>query len=95
LKFKASSSAKELLLGSFHFLIAQSSAEKNDGFVKKPISALHFIALSLRRTARTPHSTGFACLELGLFTKPSVRMTFYESIKNVSGNGIDSKMGIE
>jgi hypothetical protein len=43
-----------------------------DGFVKNPISALRFIPLSLRRTARTPHSTGFARLELGLFTKPSV-----------------------
>jgi len=29
-----------------------------DGFVKKPISALRFIPLSLRRTARTPHATG-------------------------------------
>jgi hypothetical protein len=28
-----------------------------DGFVKNPISALRFIPLSLRRTARTPHST--------------------------------------
>ncbi|MDO8944271.1 MAG: hypothetical protein Q7U75_13915, partial [Desulfobacterales bacterium] len=52
-----------------------------DGFVKSPISALRFISLSLRRTASTPHSTGFARLELGLFTKPSVVMTFYESIK--------------
>jgi hypothetical protein len=41
---------------------------------------LRFIPLSLRRTARTPHSTGFARLELGLFTKPSVMMAFYESI---------------
>jgi hypothetical protein len=47
-----------------------------DGFVKSPISALRFIPLSLRRTARTPHSTGFARLELGLFTKPSGMMTF-------------------
>jgi len=29
-----------------------------DGFVKNPISALRFIPLSLRRTARAPHSTG-------------------------------------
>jgi hypothetical protein len=28
-----------------------------DDFVKRPISALRFIPLSLRRTARTPHST--------------------------------------
>jgi hypothetical protein len=51
-----------------------------DGFVKNPISALRFIPLSLRRTARTPHSTGFARLELGLFTKPSGMMTCYEFI---------------
>jgi hypothetical protein len=31
---------------------------KDDGFVKNPISALRFIPLSLRRTARTPHSAG-------------------------------------
>jgi hypothetical protein len=42
-----------------------------DGFEKNPISALRFIPLSLRRTESTPHSTGFARLELGLFTKPS------------------------
>jgi hypothetical protein len=41
---------------------------------------LRFIPLSLRRTARTPHSTGFARLELGLFTKPSVIMTLYNPI---------------
>jgi hypothetical protein len=52
-----------------------------DDFVKSPISALRFIPLSLRRTARTPHSTGFARLELGLFTKPSGMTTFYEFIK--------------
>jgi len=48
-----------------------------DGFVNSPISALRFSALSLRRTGSTPHSTHFARLELGLFTKPSLRMTFY------------------
>jgi len=58
---------------------------KLDGFVKSPISALRFIPLALRRTARTPHATGFARLELGLFTKPSVRMTFYEPIKLEAG----------
>jgi hypothetical protein len=51
-----------------------------DGFVKNPISALRFIPLSLRRTARTPHSMGFARLELGPLTKPSIVMAFYESI---------------
>jgi hypothetical protein len=54
---------------------------KHDGLVESPISALRFIPLSLRRTERTPRSTGFARLELGLFTKPSGMMTFYESIK--------------
>jgi hypothetical protein len=50
-----------------------------DGFVNSPISALRFSALSLRRKLSTPHSTRFARLELGLFTKPSIWMTFYES----------------
>jgi hypothetical protein len=39
---------------------------------------LRFIPQSLRRTSSTPHSAGFARLELGLFTKPSIRMTSYE-----------------
>jgi len=43
-----------------------------DDFVKNPISALRFIPQSLRRTKSTPHSTEFARLELGLFTKPSL-----------------------
>jgi hypothetical protein len=46
---------------------------------------LRFIPLSLRRTARTPHSTGFARLELGLFTKPSAMMALYEFIAPLSG----------
>jgi hypothetical protein len=58
-----------------------------DGFVKSPISALRFIPLSLRRTARTPHSAGFARLELGLFTKPSVMMPFYGFISFILSNG--------
>jgi hypothetical protein len=41
---------------------------------------LRFIPQSLRRTLSTPHSAGFARLELGLFTKPSDMATFYESI---------------
>jgi hypothetical protein len=56
-----------------------------DGFVKIPISALRFIPLSLRRTARTPHSTGFARLELGLITKPSGIMTWESIIFGVYG----------
>jgi hypothetical protein len=55
-------------------------AGKADGFVNSPISALRFIALSLRRTGSTPHSARFARLELGLFTKPSIRMPSYEFI---------------
>jgi hypothetical protein len=51
-----------------------------DDFVKNPISALRFIPLSLRRTTRTPRSTEFARLDLGLFTKASKQMTFCESI---------------
>jgi hypothetical protein len=38
---------------------------------------LRFIPLSLRRTERTPHSAGFARLELGLITKPSGMITSY------------------
>jgi hypothetical protein len=58
---------------------------RTDGFVESPISALRFIPLSLRRTGSTPHSTGFARLELGLFTKPSGVMTFFESIRTGCG----------
>jgi hypothetical protein len=58
---------------------------KHDDFVNSPISALRFIALPLRRTASTPRDTRFARLDLGLFTKSSTRMTFYEFIKQ--GNG--------
>jgi hypothetical protein len=51
-----------------------------DGFVNSPISALRLISLPLRRTVSTPRGTRFARLDLGLFTKPSIRMTFYEFI---------------
>jgi hypothetical protein len=54
---------------------------KTDDFVKTPISALRFISLSLRRTISTPRETRFARLELGLFTKSSQRVTFYEFIR--------------
>jgi len=47
-----------------------------EGFVKRPISALRFISLLLRRTAGTPRSTRFARLDLGLFTKPSKALVF-------------------
>jgi hypothetical protein len=55
---------------------------KNDDFVKTPISALRFIALSLRRTISTPRDTRFARLDLGLFTKSSQKVTYYEFIKH-------------
>jgi hypothetical protein len=42
---------------------------------------LRFISLSLRRTGSTPHSTRFARLELGLFTKSSYRVTSCGIIK--------------
>jgi hypothetical protein len=58
-----------------------------DGFVNSPISALRFSAVSLRRTGSTPHSTRFARLELGLFTKPSMRMTSYEFINPIAAAG--------
>ncbi len=49
----------------------------NDGFVKRPDAALRFTlprlssgqACGVRNS--TPHSSGFACLACGLFTKPS------------------------
>jgi hypothetical protein len=34
-----------------------SAIVRFDGFVNSPLSALRFIALSLRRTLSTPHST--------------------------------------
>jgi hypothetical protein len=55
-----------------------------DDFVKKPNFGVALSAcggLSLRRTKSTPHDTRFARLELGLFTKSSQRVTFYEFIK--------------
>jgi hypothetical protein len=60
-----------------------------DDFVKGPISALRFISLSLRRTMSTPHSAGFARLDLVLFTKSSEPMTFY----GISHLAIDANNG--
>ena len=59
---------------------------KLDDFVKRPIPALRFIspALRSRRWRDKYASRHLACggtrLDLGLFTKSSKRMTFYESI---------------
>jgi len=50
----------------------------NDGFVKRPDAALRF---TLRRCSvrnSTPHSSGFARLACGLFTKPSCFRDFYD-----------------
>jgi len=61
------------------------AGENNDDFVKNPISALRFISSAsggLRRTVSTPRDARFARLELGLFTKSSAWMTFYEFINN-------------
>jgi hypothetical protein len=57
---------------------------------------LRFIALPLRRTASTPRGTRFARLDLGLFTKSSILMTFYEFSKTrrvaqTGGNRVDDK----
>jgi hypothetical protein len=41
---------------------------------------LRFISLPLRRTESTPRDAKFARLDLGLFTKSSLRMTFCEFI---------------
>jgi hypothetical protein len=73
-----------------------ADAVKIDGFVKSPISALRFPPAADCRCgpppADTPRSTGLARLELGLFTKPSVMMTFYESIKSwVIAQGLSLK----
>jgi hypothetical protein len=48
---------------------------------------LRFISLPLRRAVSTPRDTRFARLDLGLFTKSSKRMIFYESINNEKANG--------
>jgi hypothetical protein len=61
------------------------SHSKTYNFIGRPISALRFISLSLRRTESMPRATRFARLEFGLFTKSSKRMTFYESIKRDAG----------
>ncbi|MDO8941821.1 MAG: hypothetical protein Q7U75_01485, partial [Desulfobacterales bacterium] len=61
-----------------------------DAFVKRPTSALRFIALSLRRTIRTPRDTRFARLEFGTYDKVVCKTAFYEPIKfgyGVSGLG--------
>ncbi|VTR70852.1 hypothetical protein DESC_870008 [Desulfosarcina cetonica] len=51
----------------------------NDGFVKSPISALRFIPRHCGVRNSTPHSSGFASLDLGLFTNPSEMRLFTSS----------------
>jgi hypothetical protein len=42
-----------------------------DGYVKRPDAALRFILCHCGVRKSTPHSSGFARLACGLFTKPS------------------------
>jgi hypothetical protein len=54
-----------------------------DGYVKSPDAALRFILRHCGVRRGTPHSSGFARLACGLFTKPSpfaTFMTFYEVV---------------
>jgi len=44
---------------------------RNDGYVKSPDAALHFILRHCGVRKSTPHSSGFVRLACGLFTKPS------------------------
>ncbi|MCX5881986.1 MAG: hypothetical protein NTU74_09380, partial [Deltaproteobacteria bacterium] len=55
-----------------------------DGFVKSPISALSFILRYCGVLTCTPHSSGFARLDLELFTLPS-QFDFFELIMIISG----------
>jgi type II secretion system protein I len=48
-----------------------------DGFVKSPDAALRFILRHCGVRNSTPHSSGFARLACGLFTKPSQFHNFY------------------
>ncbi|MDO8944371.1 MAG: hypothetical protein Q7U75_14415, partial [Desulfobacterales bacterium] len=59
-----------------------------DDFVKSPTSALRFIALSLRRTIRTPRDTRFARLEFGTFYKVVRKSTSNEVEFFICGSGI-------
>jgi hypothetical protein len=45
--------------------------KKVDGFIKSPISALSFILRHCGVPKSTPHSSGLARLDIGLFTLPS------------------------
>jgi hypothetical protein len=61
--------------------VAAKGFSKFDDFANSPIPALRFLSLPLWRTPSAPRGTRFARLDLGLFTKSSILMTFYEFIK--------------
>jgi hypothetical protein len=52
-----------------------------DGFVKNPDAALRFILRHCGVRNSTPHSSGFARLACGLFTKPSHFHDFYDFLR--------------
>jgi hypothetical protein len=69
-------SSQHKVVGFARQEIIPAAADVNfDDFVNKPISVLRVISLPLRRTVSTPRGTRFARLDLGLFTKSSIRMT--------------------
>jgi len=55
----------------------------NDGYVKKPDAALRFILRHCGVQNSTPHSSGFARLARGLFTKPSLFTTFQTLLRGL------------
>jgi hypothetical protein len=55
---------------------------------------LRFIALPLRRTVTNPNDRRFARLDLGLFTKSSIRMNYYEFIRFVAAPVLILKTGL-
>src|SRR4030043_1216177 len=71
-----------------------SSPAKNDDFVKSPDASLRFILrrcsvfrghvpipLGFRNMSPTPHSSAFARLACGLFTKPPPVQSFYDFLR--------------
>jgi hypothetical protein len=58
-----------------------------DGFVKNPEAALRFISRHYGVRQSTPHSSGFARLACGLFTKPSYFLEFLFSVMILSFHG--------
>jgi chaperonin GroES len=73
---------------------------KNDGSVKSPISALRCISSplsrgqALRRTVSTPHSSRFASLDIGLFTKPSEFGIFTRELKIIEHERRQERMKV-